>query len=771
MKKSAHQIPARFFSFFIFVLAVGWWSNVLATPPAPPAQIMLGEKLGGDVVRLKEKSLPIQIKINQEIAELEIVATQQPLVVGKSDFEQPAAEIILQKRQKEKQELQAGHQLPLKLGQPGSYLIDIHITGKTASGNGFSDRLMRYVVVEKDGAVTMISPSEYQRRRDKARERLFLNENEKNPKNHPIRLLFEDTVKVPEAGRNNIKSFEVPNEQRLEVRPQGPSEFLRKHSIDHSATSWTSHDPITVRGRVVFLDIDGVWKPLVNVSINLWDADFLIDEHLGSVATGWDGRWSFTLNDDDGWFQNGRDIYYTFKLENTRLSTGSCGFLAGAYEWKSAVHNDLSDGTVLDFGDETASTSTQALQVWSTLNLAWNHSAVVGGWDPGKVDSCYPGSGTFYNGKVNVAATDNDGPDSITHEYGHALMAHAYVGGDPSPGGSHGFGDCNQNRSLSWSEGWATGFMLSVRPDNRYNWHQGDTGQEIEAFSSTCHTGETSEGWVSGALLDMMDAHDDDNGGDQDRGRNGISDHNTGNTVELATILRDTMVGNHHNDTLEFWNSLSGELDATHRNLANEIMRYDWMTVAAPPTSCVATKVATMNEAEPEPLLFGLRKFRDLALKNWSHGRELINMYYRNSPEIALILLRNPKLVPDALRVMQHFSAMGAMIGKHEAYLDGMQRNQNVIPAEVYKSTDKLLRALSESGSPELKRDLVRLKTDINELQGLSLQQMQERVTKIKAKETNMTPLVINQNKFTPAGEKALKDPKLQEVMRLRSGQ
>jgi hypothetical protein len=762
----AHLIPAQIFKLLIFVLSIGWTNNVLATPPTPPAQITLPDKLSGDVVRLKEKLLPVQIKVNEEIAELEIVATQQPLVAGKSDFEQPAAEIILQKRQEGKQERQTGHQLQLKMEQPGSYLINIRIIGKTASGNGFSDRLMRYVIIEKDGTANMISPNEYQRRDDKAREQLFLNENRKNPKNHPIRLLFEDTAKVPEAARQNIKSFDMPGNQQLEVRPQGPSEFLRKHSIDHSASSWTSHDPVTVRGRVVFQDIDGVWRPLVNVSINLWDSDFLIDEHLGSVATDWNGRWSFTVNDDDGWFQNGRDIYYTFKLENTRLSTGSCGFLTGAYEWKSAVHNDLADGTVLDFGDETATTNTNALQVWSTLNLAWNHAVVVGGWDPGKIDSCYPASATLYNGKVNVAATDNDGPDSITHEYGHGLMAHAYAGGDPSPGGAHGFGDCNQNRSLSWSEGWATGFMLSVRPDNRYNWHQGDTGQELEAFSSTCHTGETSEGWVSAALLDMMDAHDDDNGGSLNRGRNGVSDHNTGNTVALATILRDTMVGNHHNDVLEFWNGLSGELDATRRNLANEIMRYNWMTLAAPPTSCVATKVATLNEKNPEPLLAGLRKFRDLTLKNWSHGRELINMYYRNSPEIALILLRNPKQVPDALRVMNHFSSMGAMVGNHEAYLNAMQHNQMVMPPEIYQSADRLFIVLSESGSPELKRDVARVKTDFTELKGLSLLQLQDRVTKTKVREANKAPLAINQNKFSPASAKALNDQKLQEAIK-----
>ncbi len=750
-------------SLVVLLFLIGLASQSSATPPTPPAQIVLPEGLLEEVT-LTGKVLPIQIKMNEEIIELQVVATQQKLVRGKGAFEQPAPEVLMEKSQKAIKEKKEDHEVPLKLEQPGNYLIDIRIKGKTAKGVGFSDRLNRYVVIKENGVATMISPAEFQRRNEKAREKLFMNENEKNTNNHPIRVLFEDTVKVPEGVRKTIKPYDVPKDRRLEVRPEGPSEFLRKHSIDHSATSWTSKDPITVSGRLVFQDIDGVGKPLVNVGVYLWDSDVFSDEYLGAVATDWDGRWSFTVNNDDGWLQDGRDIYYTFKLENTRLSTGSCG--GGAYEWKSAVHDDLSEGTVLDFGDETASTSMEALQVWSTLNLAWNHAAAVGGWDPGRIDSCYPSSGTFYNGTVNVLGSDNDGPDSITHEYGHGLMAHAYTDGDPSPGGAHGFGDCNQNRSLSWSEGWATAFMLSVRPDNRYNWHEGDGGQELESFQSTCHTGETSEGWVVAALLDMMDSNDDDNGGNLNRGRNGARDHNTGNEVALATILRDTMVGSsHHNDVLEFWSSLSGELDATHRNLAQEIMNYEWMSVLMP-SSCVATKVATAREANREPMLAGLRKFRDLALKNWSHGRELINMYYRNSPEIAITLLSNPKLIPAALSVMRHFSEIGTTVSNHRAYTKKMVQNPEVLPGEVIASIEAITQVLYKNGSAELKADIDRVRKDVDGLKGVRLQELQERVTKLKAGEQGKGLTAIKQNSLTPASQKALKELKLQTIIK-----
>lgn len=756
---------ARIKLFFMGGLFLSWASVSQATPPTPPAQITLPDKYSAESFALQEKQLPIQIKTNQKIEVIETSATIQPLAEGKQLFEPQAPQVMLEHRMKDQQELQAVQQVPLKVDRPGTYLVDIRLKGKTTEGDEFADRMVRYVVIDANGGATLLTPTEYQRQGAQQREKLFMDENRKNPENHPIRLLFEDTMQVPSQLIEKTKAFDVPEQRRILVRPEGPSEFLRKHSIDHSATSWSSQDPITVRGQVTFLDFDGVWKPLVNASVTLWDSDFLIDENLGSVATDWDGRWSFSVNNDDGWLQDGRDLYYTFKLENSRWSTSSCNFLAGAYEWKSAVHDNLSDGIVLDFGSETATTNTNSLQIWSTLNLAWNHAVTVGGWDPGKIDACYPASGTFYNGKVNVLGSDNDGPDSITHEYGHGLMAHAYSGGDPSPGGAHGFGDCNQNQSLSWSEGWATGFMLSVRPDATYNWHEGQPGQAIENFSSACRLGETSEGWVAAALLDFMDEANDDNGGNQNRGRDSVSDHNSGNTIALSTILRDTLVGNHHNNVLEFWNSLSGELDATRRPLAQEIMRYDWMSVAAP-SSCVATKVATLQERNPDELLGGLRSFRDLTLKNWVHGRELINMYYRNSPEIAVILLKNPDLVPEAINVIKHFSAFGNKVGNHQAYLEMMQGKQLFIPAEISAAVEKILAVIGKTGSAELKADITKLRRDIKAFKPLTVQQVQTKITAVKAKQTAGSLPAIQQNTLSNSSNKMLSDGQLQEVMK-----
>ena len=324
--------------------------------------------------------------------------------------------------------------------------------------------------------------------------------------------------------------------------------------------SWSGRDPITVQGRLTFVDFDGTWRPLVNVSVNLHDDDTFGDEHLGTTVTDWDGRWSFSVNNDDGVFQDGRDIYYRFHLANTRWEVRDGN--GDEYVWQSAVREDLDDGTVVDYGEETGSTDGNAMQVFATLNLGWNHIVVAGGQDPGFIAGRYPTTASQWlpgAERLEIETSDNDGPDTILHEYGHGLMHRAFSGTSISPGGSHGFGDDTQDAGLAYSEGWGTGFALSVCPDGMYNWHEGategagewptcaaqsDGGREIEAFADAGNrTGELNEGRVAAALGDFVDAPDDNNGGSEDLGRNGEQDGNSGSRVSLATIFRDTMWG------------------------------------------------------------------------------------------------------------------------------------------------------------------------------------------------------------------------------------
>ncbi|HEU5080162.1 MAG TPA: hypothetical protein VFT72_13195 [Opitutaceae bacterium] len=754
---------------------VGWFgipflclslaSVLLATPPRPPGVLSLDQKeITGQLSDGRgEFSLPIDVQLESSAGPVHISAKLRRVdnaIEVKRRGEKPADETLLDQNVEAARGRATRVNVPVKVPGPGTYEIDVRLTGGTGRKSGFSDRVVRVLIVDEKGyrLITREQASKEDAQRRKQRFQEQLNRDAGHPH---VRLLFSDTAPLPNELASSVKAFDVPRSRQLEVRPAGLNERVRKYVTDRSAESWSAKDPITVRGRITFLDIDGVWKPLVNVTVSLWDEDTFSDEFLGNVATDWSGNWSFSVNNDDGWFQDGRDIYYTFRLENTRwrLKDGD----GDTYEWKSAVHDDLSDGSVVDFGTETAGNSNEALQVWSTLNLAWNHAVVVAGQDPGFVDCNFPTGATNYSGEVNIAGSDNDGPDSITHEYGHALMAHAYAGegGDPSPGGSHGFGDCGQNQALSWSEGWATAFMLSARPDGTYNWHEGQPGQAIENFSSSCRTGESSEGWVAAALLDMMDSANDNNGGSEDQGRNGESDANAGSEVALATIYRDTMWGSHHNDVLQFWTSLAGELDSTRSNKAAHIMYYNWMSVLDP-DACAATRIALRRMREPDEALAGLRKFRDHALRGVPQGRALINSYYRNSPEIAMILLKDQDAMAESAKIIEYFSHLGETAGNHAAYLKFSSGNDRpFVSADIEAAIEKVLRTLEERGSPELKRDLLKVRMAFDSVRGKTLEQLQEHIDEMRANAESKTPETLLPTKRNPASVKALQSAEL----------
>jgi len=744
------------FAFRSFLLALLGVCAAQATPPTPPATIHIDERS----LRAESAVLVLRIDARAGVREISVKVSVRAIETGNPEFERAAPRVVFE-RQITPSRKQPLIEVPLKGVEPGEYELDLFLSGNAGPGNGFSDRDIRHLTVTKEGYLRIEGMDVYKQRQESERKKYFRSDLAAHPKSPRLRLLMGQTTPLPPQIASRIKDSDVPENRRQIVRPAALEDDLRKYSIDHSQTSWTSVDPVTVRGRITYLDFDGVWRALVNVAVDIWDDDTFGDEYLGTTITDWSGNWTMSVNDDDGFLADGRDIYYSFRLANSRLGVSKC---SGEYRWSSAVHDDVSDGSVVDFGTETAGSDANSLIVWAALNKAWNHVTTVGGQDPGLINGCFPAAATntSRDGTVNVKASDFDG-DGITHEYGHALMFKAH-GSDPSPGGAHSFGGCNQNQALSWSEGWATGFMLSVLPDNKYNWHFGDTGRELEANSNTCRTGETTEDWVAAALLDMMDSPNDSNGGNQNLGRDSYGDNNSANRIALASMYRDTMWGNlPNNDVLQFWNALSGELPQAQRNPGQEVMYYNWMSVLAP-DSCVATKVSTAELKEPEPVLTGLRRFRDLALKPVPDGRNLINAYYRNSPEMALLLVKNPNYIGDSLRVLQHFGALGDTIGSNQRYRAAVAQDVEVIPAEVQKSVDRLFELFGTRGGRTLSADTRGAMKAYESMKSLHWVALQDVATALKAEGAKRPFIYLERGAFSPESRKALQDKALRAV-------
>ena len=424
----------------------------------------------------------------------------------------------------------------------------------------------------------------------------------------------------------------------LQVTASPLNAWERATFVDRSRESEAELDPLTIRGRALFVDFDGVTRPLVNATIRVMDDDTGPDEHITSTITGWDGRFSTVVNNSDGWFQDGRDIYIRILTTNSRFRTEDCSYWPDwTYAWRSNDGSDLSDGTIVDFGSFTlagATNSRRAAMVFQRLNSGWNHFTATGQQDPGFVDSCYPESPTVYDtfwGEVDIEGSDFDARDIIVHEWGHAIQDNAQFWNSWS-GDAHTF--CGlTSREQAFVEGWATFVALDVFPDNRFNWEPADTGQELEAYacaaSLSTADGPRDEGRVVAKLLDVRDRTDDCRNGCGD-----TCDANSRTTVSLRTVWRDAMwgtIGILTDDAFEFWRELCPALTAAQRPPAVNIFDYSCIDV----TACRMPSEVLQSPAGSPELAAGdvypaLSRLRD-ELRQTEGGRRLVDAFSRSA--------------------------------------------------------------------------------------------------------------------------------------------
>lgn len=661
-------------------------------------------------------------------------------------------------------------ELPIKLNirAQGSYKVTFTLEGMANEESGFSSKIIRYIDVDRNSRYRIRDAQERFDDEQGRRQQQFERALARNPEDPDLRLLSPDTFKVPDDIAKKVQPSSP--ESYINARPSGLTQLETRYLQLNADKSWAPEDPITVRGRMVFTDWDGVVKPLINATINVYDDDTFGDEHLHSMVTNWNGEWSVSLNNDDGWLQNGRDIYYKVRTSNSRFQVKNCGLFGTVYDWKSATHDDLSEGTILDFGTETVTSNADSTIVFNMLNDGWNHSVTVGGRDPGFVKTCFPENATNWSRfweNINFEDDFIDGPNVLHHEYAHAIFWFGQNKQNASPGGSHSFADVNQDTGLAWSEGWANAFQHSVRPDGIYHWNEGSPGESLERYrlNNANRDGNQNEGRVAAALIDMMDGANDDNGGNAGRGRDEYGDDNNANRISLKTILNDSIWGNYHADFDSFWSTLAGNLTAGERTDAQQIMYYNWMNVPEP-SSCVATKVAAELASEPEAFLDGLRNFRDYGLGEFGGGRRLIQMYYSNSPEMALRLLFEPELRQEAFEIARIFADIGDTLVSNDRLKKIAATNQPVIDKELGERMRSLMEALGKEASPEL-QSAMRMATEvIDSIEGLDYSTLRDRIAQIEADRPERAKVTLRQWDLTPASQKAAKTPELRAILK-----
>lgn len=719
---------------FVTIVISIYTTSASATPPEPPINITLPEASKLDTLRAIGEfiEVPYNMRVSRQFANVQIETTVL-------DTDGLGVRTVMQNRQSlEKIDQGVVRNIIIRIPlvrKPGEYRVEI----TAGQGSAVFDREVIYQIVTDD-TVRLIRPADWRKEQSDRRRKQFEEEENKTGLKPSVDLLDPPLVKVPSNIAEKVQPLPVLRNSVIVDPAHGVGEDEEPYIVDESGKRWRDNDPVSINARILYEDFEGTFRPLVNATVRVYDDELIGSDFVGDTITDWNGEFSFSVNNDDGWLQNGRDLFFKVVATNSRFEVKDSW--ATEYRWKSDTIDDMDEGDNHDFGDLAIDDDEEAAQVFSFLNLGWNHITSVGGRDPGYIQARYPTTKSvdqFSGGKLRITSSSNRAPDIVLHEYGHALMDAAYPGGDPSPGGPHGFGDATQDSRLSWSEGWATAFMLSVCPDDQFNWDEGTTegagewpdcttqndsgGQQIELFSSsTNRLGELQEGRVAAAMLDFMDSADDSNGTNDDLGRDDYSDANIGNEVLLDAIFNDVMWGSGHNDFLEFWDSLGGELFGTAEGPeAANIMLYNWMSEPAElPDVCVASKVAATEIVDGrDDTLKGLRLFRDQGLKPLTVGRKLIQNYYSHSPEMAMLLIKYPDVRKQVAEILRHFAELGKA-AKSQVQLERMASNP-VIPTQIRQNIEAMFELIEQNGSAELKRAANEVRKLYNQVQHLSV--------------------------------------------------
>jgi len=269
---------------------------------------------------------------------------------------------------------------------------------------------------------------------------------------------------------------------------------------------------ITIIGRFLYhhsWDQAGVWRPVINASVEAWDDDVSSgDDLLGTSITHWDGSFSIgPVSNDDGWLQGTQDVYLKIWLHNTTWKVVTIN--NETYWWHTNTIDNVPDG-IVNFGDQAlGSVYVGAVATFDAMNQGWNF-ATINGHNPGYIVGVWPcGSSSWSNNSyICIGDAHCYSSDIVQHEYAHAMMYNAYGGWwPPNATGYHQI-NVNSNVNLAWTEGFADFYPLAVTNDKYFNWDNPAYSWGFNLEYPYGDEGDACEARVAGALLDIFDYND-----------------------------------------------------------------------------------------------------------------------------------------------------------------------------------------------------------------------------------------------------------------------
>jgi Ca2+-binding RTX toxin-like protein len=322
------------------------------------------------------------------------------------------------------------------------------------------------------------------------------------------------------TSERGMASVRVPADARIAPRERGTAPYRAARVKGPRASSPEVANGDCATGGWFFVDEQGFTQPSINVQYQIWDDDSSSDDDLlANGVTGFDGRFSRCFESTDG-EGGGQEVYIRIVSENAQWRVRDTAGSNNNYVFNHASFNYADPGGSHEFGNFQAADPAyhRAFHAFDGLNRLWlwqgnaymddpgQSRQMVLNWTPTSTD------GTYYSlggNDIHLAAGDPDADHTTIHEGSHALMDALYDDDfPPAP-------SCNphsifgpSSTGCAWTEGWAEWVPARVLNDPFYRWPDGGSlNLESPSWNSfTGAYGDTSEGRIAGALIDLSDS-------------------------------------------------------------------------------------------------------------------------------------------------------------------------------------------------------------------------------------------------------------------------
>ncbi|KQC03989.1 MAG: hypothetical protein APR53_04245 [Methanoculleus sp. SDB] len=314
----------------------------------------------------------------------------------------------------------------------------------------------------------------------------------------------------------------LPDDYTVTIAKSGYHEYTETVTLGAGQTITISPTlsevgTITVKGHIYWTDQDGIPTDARNVKVELLDKDIGFDDSLGTQYTDEFGWYSFTVDNNDGILQGGRDAYIKVYAESP-LAYVENNLVP--YSWSSDSYEDLQDGSITFIPLEIPASDPHAPVLklildainaeflWINENIDTPYTA------PPQIKVEYPSFSPtgFSPVLVEIDLREGFSRYTVCHEYGHYVM-YDIRGNTKIPAGlypleSHYVG-FKSDGGFALNEGWAEfiGCAVDNAPNNvRWNSENIESNQWAEIEDPGLYDGNVTEGCVASVLWDIFDS-------------------------------------------------------------------------------------------------------------------------------------------------------------------------------------------------------------------------------------------------------------------------